>query len=109
MVAYRTQTPLQLLDLSGAFATQVGASMLISCGPRARARRWSQAFYEAYPLINGLYYASSMHGGHYCVALYERALSDATPQHPAFHRALNDPTIVGLLRQAADQLNYGLI
>jgi hypothetical protein len=109
MVAYRPQKSLQLLDLSGAFATHVGASMLISSGPRTRARRWSQAFYEAYPHIDGLYYESSMHGGHYCVALYERTQNDVLPPHPAFHRALNDPTIIGLLRQAADRLNYSLI
>lgn len=109
IVAYRPRQSLQLLDLSSAFATRAGASMLISCGPRARARRWSQAFYEAYPHMDGLYYESSMHGGHYCVALYERTQNDGLPPRLAFHRALNDPTIIGLLRQAADRLNYGLI
>ena len=50
-----------------------------------------------------------MDGGHYCVALYERAQEKALPVNPEFHRALQDPIILGLLRQSAEQLNYGLI
>ncbi len=109
LVAYKVAGPLTLLDLRGAFTTRAGASMVINSGPRARARRWSQAFHQAYDQIHGLYYSSSMHANQPCVVLYERAQSVAVPAQPMFHRALRDPTILGLLRQAAQQLGYGLV
>ncbi len=109
MVAYQVAGPLTLLNLSGAFTTRAGASMVINSGPRGRARRWSQAFHQAYPQVHGLYYSSSMHANQACIALYERAQPVATPTQPKFHRALADPTILGPLRQSAQQLGYGLV
>lgn len=104
-VAFDSAKPLHLLDLTGAWPTRAGASMAISSGPRARARRWSQAIYAAYPDLDGLWYGSSMHANQPCVALYERARG-SLPGRPVFHRMLADPAVQTLLRNACRAVNY---
>ncbi len=108
LVAYELITDLELLDLTGTFATRAGASMLINCGSRPRARAWSRVFYEAYPQIQGLYYASCVHQNKASLALYERA-AGAIPAHPSFHRALSDQALRLTLRNAAVKLHYFLL
>ena len=83
-------------------------STAINSGPRARARRWSQALYAAFPEADGLWYASSMHGGAPALALYKRA-EDALPPTPFFHRALGDPLLRVVLENAAAELGYDLL
>lgn len=108
LVSYALADDLDLLDLAGSYPTRAGASMLINCGSRLRARNWSRAFYEAYPQIQGLYYASCMHRNSPSLALYERG-AGAIPAHPAFHRALADKALRMTLRNAAAQINYLLL
>jgi hypothetical protein len=108
LVAYELAADLALLDLTGTYPTRAGSSMLINCGSRPRARSWSRAFYEAYPEIQGLYYASCMHKSSPSLALYERAVG-AIPLHPSFHRALSDQALHLTLRNAAVKLNYFLL
>jgi hypothetical protein len=108
LVAYELSEDLTLLDLTGTYPTRAGASMLINCGSRPRARAWSRAFYEAYPRIQGLYYASCMHENRPSLALYERA-AGAIPARPSFHRALSDQALRLTLRNAAVRLNYFLV
>lgn len=79
--------------------------MAINSGPRPRARRWSQVIYEAYPAIEGLYYASSMNANRPAVMFYERART-ALPERPLFHRALADPTLTAAIARAAQRFNY---
>jgi hypothetical protein len=108
LVAYDLAQDLELLDLTGTYPTRVGASMLINCGSRPRARLWSRAFYAAYPEIQGLYYASCTRGGRPSLVLYERGAA-AIPSHPAFHRALSDKALRMTLRNAAARLKYLLL
>jgi hypothetical protein len=108
LVAYELDADLALLDLTGTYPTRAGASMLINCGSRPRARAWSRAFYEAYPKIQGLHYASCMHENRPSLALYERAEA-AIPAQPSFHRALSDQALRLMLRNAAVKLNYLLL
>jgi hypothetical protein len=108
LVAYELASDLDLLDLTGTYPTRAGASMLIHCGSRPRARAWSRAFYDAYPQIQGIYYASCMHRSSPSLALYERA-AGAIPAHPSFHRALSDKVLRLTLRNAAVMLNYFLL
>ncbi len=82
--------------------------MAISSGPRPRAQRWSQAIYEAYPEVEGLWYPSSVYRGEPAVALYERARG-ALPESPAFHRPLSDPVLLGPLRRIAYEIGYDLL
>lgn len=108
LVAYELATDLELLDLTGSYPTRAGASMLINCGSRPRARAWSRAFYDAYPRIQGIYYASCMYKSSPSLALYERAAA-AIPERPSFHRALSDQALRLTLRNAAVKLNYLLL
>ena len=73
--------------------------MAINAGARPRARRWAQQFYQAYPDLAGLYYASSMHRNAAAVALNERALAlGVMPVRPVFHRVLADPSMWRVLQ-----------
>jgi hypothetical protein len=109
LVVFETAAPVVLLDLTGDFATRMGASMAIHAGSRGRARGWARDLYEAFPEIQGILYAASMHGGREAVALNERALrAPFFPEHPKLHRALADDVMVDALKHAAHDLGYAL-
>jgi hypothetical protein len=109
LVVFETLARLKLLDLSGDFATRMGASMAIHSGSRGRARGWARDLYEAYPEVQGILYAASMHGGQHAIALNERALKEPLfPAHPLFHRALGDDVMLDPLKHAARELGYAL-
>ncbi len=108
LVAFGLLESLSLLDLTGLWPTAAGASMALASGPRPRARRWSQAIYNAYPDVQGLWYPSSMAGNAPAVALYERG-SAVVPRHPLFHRPLADPALLLPLQRAARALGYILL
>jgi RES domain len=107
LVVFALREEISLLDLRGTFATKVGASTAIHSGARSRARAWARELYDAYPDIQGLYYGSSMNGHAPAVALNDRA-QQAMPEHPQFHRALNDDVLVETLQRIALRLSYGL-
>jgi hypothetical protein len=108
LVAYALTAELILLDLTGTYPTRAGASMLIGCGSRPRARAWSRAFHAAYPQVQGLSYGSCLHANRPSLALYERS-QGAVPASPLLHRALSDAALKLTLRNAAAQLGYMLI
>jgi hypothetical protein len=100
---------LDLIDLTGDFATRMGASMEIHSGTRARARRWASDLYEAFPSADGILYASSMNGGEPALAVTDRAERRGMfPAHPLLHRALADDVLLDSLKDAADRLGYAL-
>jgi hypothetical protein len=107
LVAFALQRDVTLLDLTSIWITRAGTSLAISSGSRAQAQKWSRAIYEAYPDVEGLFYSSSMNAGAPAVALYERA-TDAMPAVPLFHRALADPHLDSVIRNAASYLGYGV-
>lgn len=107
LVGFALQRAVSALDLTGAFATQAGASMGLMSGPRSVSRNWARGFHGSYPDLEGLLYPSSMNGNETAIALNERAL-DALPAQPVFHRALEDPAIHTVLVNAARHLNYVL-
>ena len=107
LVGFQLRLDVVLLDLTGVWPTRAGASMALNSGPRSRSRLWSRAAYEAYPEIQGFYYASSMHANQPSVALYERA-HPALPPAPVFNRPLSEPALLGDLDRTAQILNYRL-
>ena len=107
LVAFRLTRDLVLLDLTGAWPTQAGASMAISSGSRAKARAWSRAIYAAYPHVAGLRYASSMNANQPTYALYERARS-SLPATPVLDLALATPGLMAPLAAAAIRFGFGL-
>jgi hypothetical protein len=93
-----------LLDLTGEFATRMGASPASHSGPRDRARRWAVALDDAYAL-DGLRNLSSTRPGATAVVLDERA-RDALPVLPAFNRALSDAILTDVIDACAARLAY---
>jgi hypothetical protein len=109
LVMFETLARLKLLDLTGDFATRMRASMAIHSGSRGRARGWARDLYDAYPEVQGILYAASMHGGQHAIALNERALKEPLfPANPLFHRALADDVMVDALKHATRALRYAL-
>jgi RES domain-containing protein len=107
LIGLRLARSVELLDLGGGWPTRAGASQLMNAGPRGRARSWARAIKEAWPDLGGLAYPSSMYGGARCFALWEPA-ADALPSRPAVSMPLDNPALLGPLKQAADQLGYRL-
>ncbi|MSP59410.1 MAG: RES domain-containing protein [Myxococcales bacterium] len=108
LCSFRVARPLRLLDLTGAWPTRAGASTAIHSGLRARARRWSQHLYAAFPEAEGLLYCASMDGNRPAVALYERGAT-ALPPQPEFHKPLDDPQLTRPLNHAANAFGYGMV
>lgn len=107
LAVWSLASDLTLLDLTGAFATRMGASTAIHSGPRARAQRWAVSLYEAYQNLDGIAYCSSMNGNAHAYALYERALVKAPfPKTPGVNRMLADPLIADLIDAAAENVGY---
>ena len=110
LAIFSLQRDIDLLDLTGAYPTQLGASMAITTGNRARAREWAQRFYDAYELLQGIYYASSMNDNEPAIALTDRAEKSAgLPTHPDLNRALADDSLLDVLKHSAHRLGYGLL
>ncbi len=107
LVIFSIIRDITLLDLTGSWPTQAGASMAINSGPRPRAQIWSRDIYHAYPTIEGLWYASSMYSNKPAITLYERAIS-ALSTTPDFNRALADPTLTAPLKNASNEINYSI-
>ncbi len=108
LVGFELGRQVALLDLTAGWPTRAGASMALCAGSPARARRWARAIYRTWPEVEGLYYGSAMHAKAPASALWQRA-ADALPAVPVFHRALSDPALLTPLRNAARELNYGLV
>jgi hypothetical protein len=108
-VIFELTESLELIDLTGDFATRIGASMAIHSGARARARAWARDIYDAFPIAQGILYSSSMNGGEPAFAITDRAEKrDVFPPHPLLHRALADDVLLDALKDAADKLGYAL-
>lgn len=100
-------TDLRLLDVAGPWITRAGGSMAINSGQRAGARHWSREIYDAFPDIDGLRYASSMHANQPCYAFYDRAESSLNST-PLFDEHLSHPELATMLDHAARTLGYAL-
>ena len=109
LVGFHTAASSSFLDLTGAFATRAGASMALMSGPRSVSRKWARGFYDAYPETAGLWYPSSMHSNRPALVWTERAeAAGVVPRQPSFHRALGDPALLSMLKNAARELGYAL-
>jgi hypothetical protein len=108
LCAFTLTERLFLLDLTGPFATQIGASMAINTGTRKRARRWAQQLYDAFPNVHGIYYPSSMYGNNPAIALFEGA-AHALPASAVIHRQLDDPELISVIRGTAWDIRYTVI
>lgn len=108
LVGFLPAADLRLLDLTGAWPTRAGASMLLASGPRGRARDWSRQIYAAYPQVQGLWYPSSMYAHARSVALYKRTRA-ALPPDPLVHLPLSDPRLLPGLEAIGAAIGYDLV
>ncbi len=108
LAAFATVSAVRLLDLTGLWSTQAGASMSIGTGSRGIARKWSRTIYLAYPDVQGLLYCSAMNANAPSVALFERARA-ALPGSPQRDVPLSSGVVATLLGDAATKLRYGLV
>ena len=106
LVGFTMTSAVQLLDLTGVFATRIGASMGLMTGPRSVGRNWARGLYAAYPEAQGLAYPSSMHGNAVAVVLNDRVPATALPPASGFHKALNDSGMITLLKNAVREIGY---
>jgi hypothetical protein len=97
---------LRLLDLTGTSALRLGASQLLSTGPKRHTRTWAAALRATWPDADGLLYQSSM-AGRACAALWAPA-AGTFPAAPAFAKLMSDPATawIDVLRSAAVQIHY---
>jgi len=105
IAAFRLARSVRLLDLTRDWPTRAGASQAIAAGPRPRGQAWARAIYEAYPNVEGIWYPSSMHGGHPAVVLFERA-EPALPLIPDLDVPLSHPGLLPDLVRTAGSLGY---
>lgn len=105
LAAFRLVRAMRLLDLTGDWPTRAGASQAMASGARTRAQAWARAMYEAHPSVEGLWYPSSMHGGHPALVLFERS-ADALPADPDLDVPLSHPGLLPDLVRAANALGY---
>lgn len=98
--------PLRLLDITDVSALRLGASQLLSTGPKRHTRSWAIAIHATWPDADGLLYQSSM-AGRRCAALWAPG-ADSFPHAPAFAKLLPDPAPawIRLLRNTAAQIHY---
>lgn len=105
VAAFRIARSVRLLDLTRDWPTRAGASQALASGPRARAQAWARTIYDAYPRAEGIWYPSSMHGGHPAVVLFER-VGDALPTVADIDVPLSHPGLLPDLTRAASSLGY---
>lgn len=107
LVGFEVAKDTEILDLTGGFPTQAGASMGLMTGARSVSRKWARGFYTAFPEIHGLRYPSSMYAIAPAIVFNDRAATlGILPEQPAFHRALTDPSLITFLKNAAYNLGY---
>ncbi|WP_116114270.1 RES family NAD+ phosphorylase [Amycolatopsis ruanii] len=109
LVVVRPTRPLRLLDLTGLWPTRVGASQEISSGPKKITQAWARAIRAAFPELDGLWYRSSMDGGHPALCLWDPAVAEALPLAPDVLLPLDHPGLDVPLGRVCEELNYVLL
>ncbi len=107
LTAWSPVHPLTLLDLTGTWPIQAGASHAIITGRRDHCRAWARAILSARPDLDGLWHQSSMTGGD-AVTLFTHA-ADSFPDRPELSLPLSHPGLRGHLLAAAAEIAYRLV
>lgn len=107
LTAWSPARPLTLLDLTGTWPIQSGASHAINTGRRDHCRAWARAIHSARPNLDGLWHRSSMTGGD-AVTLFTHA-ADSFPDRPVLSLPLSHPGLRGHLLVAATEIAYRVV
>lgn len=104
LVGWMPTRTLHLLDLTGQWLMNNGASSSLAGGRKDTCRNWSHTIQSTWPDLDGLLVPSSMNGKP-SVVLYAHA-RDTFPTGPQVARPLNSPALAGIIRDAATQLQW---
>jgi hypothetical protein len=107
LTAWTMARPLTMLDLTGIWPIQAGASHAINTGRRDHSRAWARAIHTARPDLDGLWHRSSM-TGNAIVTLFTHA-ADSFPDRPLMSVPLDHPGLRRHLLTAANHINYRLV
>lgn len=107
LTAWTPVRRLTLLDLTGTWPIQAGASHAINTGRRDHCRAWARAIHTARPDLDGLRHQSSMTGGD-AITLFTHA-ADGFPDHPLLSLPLDHPGLRRHMLAAAAQINYRVV
>ena len=102
----RADSPLTLVDLTGAGLTHLDADGRLFTGDYKRAQAWGLAFYHHPAQPDGIYYRSRHDPSRFCLALYERTKPnlELVGTHSFFA-----PDYVLRLATILDCYQYGLV
>lgn len=107
LTAWSPARPLTLLDLTGTWPIQAGASHAINTGRRDHCRAWARVVHTARPDLDGLWHQSSMTGGD-AVTLFTHS-ADSFPNRPSLSLPLDHPGLRGHLLAGAAAIAYRLV
>lgn len=107
LTAWAPARALILLDLTGTWPIQAGASHAINTGRRDYSRAWARAIHTARPDLDGLWHRSSMTAGD-AVTLFTHA-ADTFPDRPAMSLPLDHPGLRTYLLEAAREIGYRIV
>lgn len=107
LTAWSPARELTLLDLTGDWPIQAGASYAINTARRDHCRAWARAVHVARPDLDGLWHHSSMTGGD-AVTLFTHA-ADSFPDRPRLSLPLDHPGLRSHLLAAASQIAYSVV
>lgn len=107
LTAWAPACALTLLDLTGIWPIQAGASHVINTGRRDHCRAWARTIHTAWPALDGLWHHSSMTGGE-AVTLFTHA-GDSFPARPMLSLPLDHPGLRAHLLDAATALGYRVV
>ena len=107
LTAWSPARGLTLLDLTGTWPIQAGASYAINSGRRDHCRAWARAIHTVRPDLDGLWHHSSMTGGD-AVTLFTHA-ADSFPDRPRLSLPLDHPGLRSHLLAAASQIAYRVV
>lgn len=104
LVGWKPSLTLRLLDLTGQWLMNNGASASLAGGRKDTCRNWSHAIAKTWPELDGLYVHSSLNGRP-SVVLYAHA-RNSFPAGPQVARPLNSSVLAGTVRYVATQLQW---
>lgn len=107
LTAWSPARPLTLLDLTGAWPIQAGASYAINTGRRDYCRAWARAIHSMRPDLDGLWQHSAMTGAD-AVTLFTHS-ADSFPDRPLLSLPLNHPGLRGHLLAATTEIAYRVV
>lgn len=107
LTAWSPTRRLRLLDLTGTWPIQAGASHAINTGRRDHCRAWARAVHTARPDLDGLWSTSSMTGD-VAGTLFTYA-ADSFPNRPELSLPLDHPGLRANLLAAAHQIGYRVV